>query len=184
MFFKKKRILSMEIYEKAEVNKIVINNIGLKEENMQKCVEIIKMLTEKDIFYFGFYRTDGINLKNDEWEWCDAEIPKFFAKYGEFIQLDGVLAVGRACVNEETYKMLPWIFHYFLYTDLFCPKDITWEAYIEFQKNGFSNTSEDYFNLSDCIFNYNDSGDLFIYLNKAKYNGDQVYKKIYDLLFK
>lgn len=38
MFFKKKRILSMEIYEKAEANKIVINNIGLKEERMQKCV--------------------------------------------------------------------------------------------------------------------------------------------------
>jgi len=30
----------MEIYEKAEVNKIVINNIGLKEENMQKCAQI------------------------------------------------------------------------------------------------------------------------------------------------
>ena len=63
-------------------------------------------------------------------------------------------------------------------------KSYSKRAFIEFQKNGFSNTSEDYFNLSDCIFNYNDSGDLFIYLNKAKYNGDQVYKKIYDLLFK
>ena len=173
----------MEIYEKAEVNKIAINNIGLKEENMQKCVEIIKMLTEKEIFYFGFYRTDGINLKNDEWEWCDAEIPKFFSKYGEFIQLDGVLAVGRACVNEESYKMLPWIFHYYLETKLFCP-NISWVSFIEFQKNYFSNTNEDYFNLSDCIFNYNDSGDLFIYLNKTKYDVDRIYKSINGLLFK
>lgn len=58
--------------------RIYIDYIGLRPETMRKCIDITKHLAKGDKFFFGHYRTDGLNIPDDEFVQYSKEIPNYF----------------------------------------------------------------------------------------------------------
>lgn len=155
---------------------VKIDNIGLHSETMQKCGILVKRFATGNEFFFGHYRLDGINLKKEEWVRYDKEIPEFFKTSGRYEPLEttvekrgkikthsGYLTVGSLPVSDETYEMLPKIFHYYLDTVFFCPK-IDWNTFVQsfrdYMKRGAWGYAVNGF--TDFLFEYSDSGDFCI----------------------
>ena len=114
---------------------IGIDNIGIKAETMKKCGIITQYFAKGDEMYFGFFRTDGFNLTNEEFQRFDKEIPKYLLDNGRYEEITHTIqkrrklkvigsyhAVSSLPMNTMTYEMLPKLFHYHLETTFFCPK--------------------------------------------------------------
>lgn len=175
---------------------ITINNIGLERENMKKIVKIIQRFTKGEKFFFGFYRKDGINLSREEWEKYGEEIPEHFRDKGTYEPLaeiiekkgkqktySGYLTVGCLPVNDETYELIPWIFHYHLETILFCPK-IDWETFVQSYRDYMRCGVSDYImnEYADFLFIYADSGDFSVEFNSNLFDKNVVYQEITKIL--
>ncbi|MBQ4283926.1 MAG: hypothetical protein IJB96_08380 [Lachnospira sp.] len=77
----KKRQLSIEEYKETEgAYKIIINNIRYQKNFMNVVGKIVKHFWIEDKVYFGFYRTDGVNLTLQQQRELEKEIPEFFQK--------------------------------------------------------------------------------------------------------
>lgn len=192
---KKRGTITIRIdFSQSNVSIINIDNIGLKPENMERCVDIIKRFAKGNTLFFGFYRTDGNNLTNQEWEKCEKEIPEFFQTHGIYKPLvetigeniySGYLTAGSLPLDDETYKIIPWIFHFYLETTLFCPK-INWETFVQTYSNYMKNEIDNYIinDYSDFIFTYSDSGDFSIIFNPNLHDINVVYQEILEILSK
>lgn len=159
---------------------IHLDNIGLRPETMKKCVRIIKHFTKCRELFFGHYRTDGINLKNEQWLKYEKEIPEYFKKNGRYESLNlniqkkkkikqfsGYLTVASSLANDELYEILPNVFHYYLETICFCPK-IDWITFIESYRHYMKHGANEYVlnGFTDFLFSYTDSGDFSISFNQ------------------
>ncbi len=173
-----------------------ISNIGLHLETMHKCIDITKRLANGDQFYFSNYRTDGINLTNEDWAKYVREIPEYFQTNGKYEPLTvyvqnkkktrnfgSYITAGYLPVSNETYEMLPKIFHYYLETIYFCPK-IGWRTFVESFSNYMEHGAKDYVlnGFTDFLFSYGDSGDFSISFNENIYDYNMVYKDIKNIL--
>lgn len=186
----------------VEINKsnmsysIVFNNIGLYPDLLKKLHNIIKFFATGNEFFFGHYRTDGMNLTKTEMAKYSRDIPLYFKLYGEYRTIDGFrsnnnkiskansqLIVCRTVNDERIYGIIDNLFHYYLETTFFCPK-ISWESFIYSYKNYINNGTNDYIlrGYADFLFSYIDSGDFSITFDPKIYNPQVVRKKIDEFL--
>jgi len=171
---------------------ISLNSIGLNKKTIEYCNSITKYFTKGDEFFFGFFRTDGINLSNEEWEKINKEIPEHFKAHGRYepiiqtiqkkhkkIIVEGMMKVGSLPVNDETYEMLPKLFHYHLETIYFCPK-IDWKTFGKVYCNYMKEGANGYImnGFTDFLFSYVDSGDFAVTFDPNTYDKDAVYREI------
>lgn len=174
---------------------INLDNIGLQSETMQKCINIIKQFAKGDEIFFGFYRTDGINMNTDDWVKYDKLIPIHFKsngryeiiphtieKKGKIIDV-GYLTVGILPINSSTFELLPGIFHYYLETTFFCPK-VAWNTFVQSYRDYMKHGVSGYINngYADFLFTYADSGHFSISFNPNLYDENDFYNKIVKIV--
>ena len=175
---------------------IFINNIGLHQEMFPKIASIIKEFSNGSELFFGHYKTDGINISKKEFVLYSEEIPTYFATHGtyqkvimrnkqtpKFLFSPQELVVCRAPNDQETYKMMSRIFHYYLETILFCPK-IDWETFVNSYGRHTNNSTKDYVinGFTDFLFSYVDSGDFSITFNPSKFHPLVIREQVNCLL--
>lgn len=171
--------------------------LGLDNDYYSKIKNIIKhFVTGKEIF-FGHYRTDGMNISKENFLKYALEIPKYFKSNGKyekiikgeekrflFITFPPLeLTVCNAPVNDETYKIMDKIFHYYLETTVFCPK-IDWETFVNEYSNYMTNGARDYVvkGYTDFLFAYFDSGDFSITFDSKVHDPQSVKNDVFKIL--
>jgi len=176
---------------------LIIKSVRYNKANdpMPCFIEVIQHFTKGREFFFGHYRTDGINLTGEEWEKYGKEIPEYFQANGRYDSLVmtvekrgktkevGELIVGSAPVNDSIYEMLPKIFHYYLETIFFCPK-IDWKTFAQEYRGYMKHGASDFISkgYTDFLFAYVDSGDFSISFNPNVYEVDSVCEEINRIL--
>jgi len=194
-----KKGTNLSISEERQANgsyTIWLTNIGLRPETMKKCSIIASCFAHGAEFFFGHYRTDGMHLTNEEYIRYEKEIPAYFQKNGRcnplsvYIQkrrkvkeITGLLTVGSVPVNDETYEILPKVFHYYLETIFFCPK-INWETFVQSYRDYMEHGTRDYVlnGYTDFLFAYIDSGDFSISFDPKVYNPKTMLDEIYRIM--
>lgn len=175
---------------------VTIHNAVLQEKCFTKINEIIKSFVQENEMFFGFYRTDGLNLTKDEWEKCDKEIPLFFKENGEYRDIietvtdrkgrkkeySGYLMVSKAQVNEQLYEKLQWILQYYLETTFFVPK-ISFTEFETIFSNYMKKSTKDYIanGYTDFLFSYYDSGNFSVTFDPQKYDIKYVCEKVENI---
>lgn len=178
----KKRQLAIKEYKnELGVHAIMIENARY-HKNFSSIVEkIIKQFLNDEKLFFGFYRTDGINLTLEQEEKLKNEIPEFFKKYGDIQKINEYLTVARIDSKNYDYNIIPSIFDYYLETILFNPK-VDWESfkqyYFDYQNQQFDDLILN--KVADVLLCYVDSGDFGIYFNSQSYNFEEVRDIIVD----
>jgi len=163
---------------------------------MPRYIKLLKHFVRGEEMFFGFYRTDGINLTNEEWLKYDKEIPEYFQSYGRYELLvetaekkgkqktySGYLAVGSLPMNDKTYELIPWIFHYHLETTLFSP-NIDWETFVQSYRDYMKHGASDFIinGFTDFLFTYADSGGFSVEFNPKMFDKNVVYQEIAKIL--
>jgi len=170
-----------------ENNSISIFSVELTSINICKYIEITKKYAVGDNFYIGHYRKDGINLSHDDWDKSKRIIECLEAsemyKSLDLANQEKHLMTGCLPINDETYTMLPMLFHYYLETIYFCPK-IDWDTFINSYKNYMRDDTNEYIirNFTDVLFSYYDSGRFSISFNSNIYEMDDVYADIQKIV--
>lgn len=193
-----KKNMTINEYRNANgAHTIFIDNIGLCPDMLPKINSLIKSFTNGHELFFGHYKTDGMNISNKELLLYSADIPKYFTKYGVYQKIVAKnkkiltlfsppqeLIVCRAPNNENTYKILSKVFHYYLETIIFCPK-IDWETFVDSYARYMNNVTRDYVldGYTDFLFSYIDSGDFSITFDPKRFNPLAVRKQVDSLLF-
>lgn len=71
----KRREISVRGYENIQgVYRIILENIRFHENCFYIIEKIIKHFTDSSEMFFGFYRTDGVNLTSEQFEKYQKEI--------------------------------------------------------------------------------------------------------------
>jgi len=137
-----------------------------------------------------------MNLTSQEWEKYGQKIPEHFQSKGTYEPLVetidnkgklktycGYLTAGSLPVNEETYELIPWIFHYYLETTFFCPK-IEWETFSQSYNNYMKHGACGYIKngYADFLFTYADSGDFSVEFNPNLFDENDVNQEIEKIL--
>ncbi|MBQ4283116.1 MAG: hypothetical protein IJB96_04220 [Lachnospira sp.] len=180
----KKRRLSIEEYKNTEGSyTIIINNVRYQKNFTDVVGKIVKHFLVDDEVFFGFYRTDGVNLTLHQQMKLEKEIPAFFQKKGEMQELSTYLTVARIDSNDEDYSFIPAIFDYYLETIMFNP-EVDWEFFKRYYYNYQNYRLDDiiYNHLAEMLVCYFDSGDLSICFNPQKYNSVEVRSKIKEFI--
>lgn len=181
----KKRQLTVEEYNTASgVCTVTISNARYQKNYPYAVEKIIKaFLGDKEVF-FGFCRTDGVNLTNEQQEKLKNEIPQFFQKNGDFQKISEYLTVARATLNDCSYSFVPSVFDYYLETVMFSSK-AGWEFikqyYSDYQKHRFEEIILEHF--ADVLLYYFDSGDFSVCFDSKIYSPKKV-REIIDRSFK
>ncbi len=189
--------INIDIFELSRgICTICITNIGMLPDKIQKCIYITKHFTKGNEFFFGHYRTDGINLTNKERAEYGKEISEYFVKNGKYEpipiyvekrkrlkRLEDYITVGFLPVSDGMYELLPKLFRYYLETIYFCPK-VEWGVFVESFRNYIQHGTKDYVvnGFTDFLFTYGDSGDFSISFNRDIVNKDIVYQDIKKIL--
>lgn len=184
MFDLKKRQITIEEYENnSGAHTIIINNARYQKGFFNIIEKIIKYFLVDDEVFFGFCRTDGVNLTLEQQIKLKNEIPAFFQKSGDMQSLNEYLTVARIDSNNNEYSFIPSIFDYYLETTMFNPK-IDWEAFKQYHSNYQDHRFDDIIlnHFAELLFYYFDSGDFLICFNPQKYNPKEV-KSIIEMLF-
>lgn len=163
---------------------------------MQKCIDITKHFVKGDELFFGHYRTDGLNLTDEECIKYEKEINEHFKSNGRFEPIvdkavkkrgietySGYLVASSLPINNETYTLLPKIFHYYLETIYFTPK-ISWETFAQSYRNYMDHGARGYIanGFTDFLFSYIDSGDFSLTFDSRIYEKDSILNKIMEIL--
>lgn len=176
--------MTIEEYKNTSgAHTIIINNARYQEGFANAVEKIIKaFLLDKEVF-FGFCRTDGMNLTLEQQKELKNEIPAFFQKIGDLQNLSEYLTVARIKLNNYSYSYIPLVFDYYLETIMFNPK-VDWEIF----KQHYSNYQEHRFDeiilnsFAEVLFYYFDSGDFLICFNPKTYSPREV-RSMISLLF-
>ena len=180
----KKRQMTIEEYKNTfGAHTIIINNARYQENFLNAIEKIIKaFLGDKEVF-FGFCRTDGINLTLEEQRKLKYEIPAFFQKNGDLQNLSEYLTVARIISNNYRYSFIPLIFDYYLETIMFNPK-VDWEVFKQHHSNYLEHRFDEIIlnHFAEALFYYYDSGDFLICFNPQMYNPREV-RSMIELFF-
>lgn len=175
---------------------VTVYNAVLQKNCFVKLNEIIKYFVQGNEMFFGFYRTDGLNLTKDEWKKCDKQIPLFFKENGEYKDIvekvidrkgnekeySGYLSAAKAQINEQLYENLQWILQYYLETAFFVPKI----SFVEFEsvfRDYMKKSTKDYISncYTDFLFSYFDSGNFSVTFDPQKYDIKYVCEKVENI---
>ena len=162
---------------------IVLENVRFDENGFEIIEKIIKRFMVGDELFFGFYRTDGVNINSKQFKDYEKEIKDFFEINGEIRKQNTYLAVAQTSINHNLNKILPRIFDYYLDTVLFNPK-ISWETFEKYHFEYMEHTNEDYIinNYADFIFSYFDSGDFLVCFNPENYDAANIRNVIDNII--
>ncbi len=180
----KKRQMTIEEYKNiAGTHTIIINNVRFQKNYFDGIEKIIKeFLSDKEVF-FGFCRTDGVNLTLEQQRTLKNEIPDFFQKNGDMQNISEHLTLARIESSNYRYSYIPLIFDYYLETIMFNPK-VDWgifkQYHSKYQEHRFDDIILNHF--AEILFCYFDSGDFLICLNPQIYDPREVRCKI-ELFF-
>lgn len=180
----KKRQLTIEEYKNiAGVHTIIINNARY-QKNFQHTVEkLIKTFSFETEVFFGFCRTDGMNLSSVQQKKLKKEIPALFRENGDYQSLSEYLTVAKIKLNDYNCSYVPLIFDYYLETVMFTPK-VDWEIFKQYhsayQEHRFEEIILNHF--ADILFYYYDSGDFLVCFDPETYSPIEV-RSMIDLFF-
>lgn len=182
----KKRKMAIEEYK----NPLGTYTITVYNARYQKCfhnsIEKVfnHFLEVGDELFWGFYRTDGVNLTLKRQKELKNEIFSLFQTYGEIQNLNEYLSSAKSCINDHIYNFIPSIFDYYFETTLFNPK-VNWETFKEFYSDYQKHRVDDIIlnHFADVLFRYFDSGDFSICFNSEIYNPKKVRKMIDEVFF-
>jgi hypothetical protein len=176
---------------------ITICNAILMEDSFTKINNIIKCFVKGNQMFFGFFRTDGINLTKEEWKKCDEEIPIFFERNGEYKEIvvneidrkgnlkkyKGYLTVAKATIDEQLYNEMQWIFQYYLETTFFSPK-ISFSEFETIYSKYMKQSTKNYIvnDYTDFLFGFSDSSDFSVTFDPKRYNISQVCEAIKKII--
>lgn len=182
VFGLKKRQMTIEEYKNtAGAHTIIINNVRYQKNFFNIIEHIIKEFLVDEKIFFGFCRTDGVNLTLDQQRKLKNEIPSFFQKNGDIQNLSEYLTVARIESNDYDYSFIPLLFDYYLESMMFNPQ-VDWETFKQYhsnyQEHRFDNIILNHF--AEILFCYFDSGDFLICFNPQMYNPIEV-KRIIEL---
>lgn len=172
----KKRQITIVEYEKTTgVHTILINNARYQKGFLNVVEKLIKSFWDDKEVFFGFCRTDGVNLTLKQQKKLENEIPAFFQKNGDFQNLSEYLTAAKIKLNNDVSDYIALIFDYYLETVMFSPK-IDWENfkqyYSEYQEYRVDEIILNHF--AEILFYYFDSGDLMICFNPQVYSSQEV----------
>ncbi|MBR3917599.1 MAG: hypothetical protein IKJ59_02545 [Clostridia bacterium] len=180
---KKKQIIIEEYKNPLGSHTIILNNVRYQKCFLNSIEKVFKFFLVNDELFFGFYRTDGVNLTLKREKELKTEIPSFFQKYGDIDNINEYLSVAKININDYIYNFIPSIFDYYLETTLFNPK-VNWETfkqyYSSYQNHRFDDIILNHF--AEVLFCYFDSGDFAICFNPEMYNPREV-RNMIDVLF-
>lgn len=182
----KKRQITIEEYENPlGAHIITINNARYQKCFITSIEKIFKSFLIEEELFFGFYRTDGVNLTSKRQKELKNEISEFFQKYGDIQNLNEYLSVAKIKLKDLIYNFIPPIFDYYLETTLFNPK-VNWETFKQYYSNYQNHRLDDMIlnHFSEVIFCYSDSGDFSICFNPEVYNHREVRNMIDEVFFK
>ena len=181
-----KRQLSIEEHSNtAGVYTIIINNARY-QKNFFKFIERIfeDFLLGNEVF-FGFYRTDGINLSLVQQNKLKNEIPDYFHNNGDMNIISEYLTVARIKSKNYNYSFISLIFDYYLQTVMFNPQ-VDWEIFKQYHSNYLAHRFDEIVlnHFAEIIFYYIDSGDFAICFNPVMYDPKVVRRSIQTLFSK
>ena len=176
----KKQIMIEEYRNIAKSHTITVYNARCQKGFYSDIEKMLKDFFKSEELFFGFYRTDGLNITSKRTEDLKEEISNFFSKYGVIECLDDYLSVAKIKANDGVWSFLPFVLDYYLDTVLFSPK-ISWEAFIRYYSEYLKHRVDELINndFADLLFFYFDSGDFSICFDPAKYPSDSVKKTIF-----
>lgn len=172
----KKRKITINEYKNCRGSyTIVINNIRFDKNCFDMIEKMIRHFTNSQDVFWGFYRTDGINLTFEQCEEYQKEILNFFQSYGEIEKLSDYLTVAKTKVNEDVWKIVPFVCDYYLDTILFNSK-VDWETFKKYYFEYIIHYNDDYIinDYAEFLFSYFDSGDFSICFDPQKYDPKAV----------
>ena len=184
-------------YEDSNGYTIRFESLGLNNDDYSKIKDIIRYFVRGEEIFFGHYRTDGMNISKEDFIKYGLEIPQYFKSNGRYDKIikgkekkflffksePWALTVCSAPTNNETYKIMDKIFHYYLETTVFCPK-IDWETFVNEYSNYMSNATRDYVakGYTDFLFAYVDSGDFSITFDSKMHDPQSIKNDIFKIL--
>ncbi len=172
----KKRKMTIEEYKNSlGAHTIIINNARYQRDFIDIIQKLIREFMVEEELFFGFYRTDGINLTLKQQEEQKNKIPELFQKYGELQTINEYLTVARLEKRNYNRGMILPIFDYYLETILFNPK-VDWKTFKQYYSDYQNHRVEDIIinQFAEILFFYFDSGDFLICFNPAIYNPGRI----------
>lgn len=171
----KRKIIIKEYKNTSGSHTIIINNARYQKGFLNIIEKTMKQfLSDKEVF-FGFCRTDGVNLTSEQERKLKNEIPAFFQENGEIQKLSKYLTVARIDSSNYDCSFIPSIFDYYLESVMFNPK-VDWEAFKQYhskyQEHRFDDIIHNHF--ADILFGCFDSGDFLICFNPHLYNHREI----------
>ena len=150
---------------------IIVNNARYQKSFPDSIEKIIKVFFVDEEVFFGFCRTDGVNLTLGQQRKLKNEIPVFFHQNGDIQNISEYLTVARTKLNNYSCGIIPLIFDYYLETVMF-KSNVDWEVfkqyYFNYQEHRFDDIILNRF--AEMLFCYFDSGDFLICFNPQMYN--------------
>lgn len=172
---KKRQVLIKESKNASGVCTILINNARYQKGFYSFVRRIMEYFLIGDEVFFGFYRTDGVNLTKAQCKRLEKRIPDFFRGDGDIQNLSEYLSVARITLNDQGLDLLPQIFDYYLETIMFKPK-ADWATFQQYYRHYLDHRLENYIldNLAGMLFCYLDSGDFMICFDPGKNNPEEI----------
>lgn len=168
--------MTIEYYKNTSgAHTIIINNVRYQKGFFNIIEKLFKQFLVDEEVFFGFCRTDGVNLTLEQQRKLKNEIPAFFKKNGDIQNLSEYLTVARINPNNHSYSFIPSIFDYYLETIMFNPK-VDWETFKQYHSNYQEHRFDDIIlnHFAEVLFCYFDSGDFLICFNPQMYNPREV----------
>ncbi len=163
---------------------ITFENFRFQSGYLSSMDRILKTFLTGEELFFGFYRTDGVNLTAKRERELKSEIPAFFRSRGEIQALNEYLTVARIKAGEDIYHFIPSVFDYYLETVLFYPVS-EWETfkrfYRDYQKHRLDEMVSNHF--AELLFCYSDSGDFSVCFDPERRRPADVRNTAYHLVF-
>ena len=173
--------------------RIHIANVGLQQDSLDRIKKVIKFFATGSEFFLGHYRTDGINISNEQFIKYGLEIQEYFKENGKYQKIIKgsekhflfisecplELVVCSAPNDEKTVDLMDKIFHYYLETIVFCPK-IDWDTFVASYSNYMEHAAKDYVlnGFTDFLFAYVDSGDFSVSIDPKIYDQKVIREQI------
>ena len=181
---KKKQISISEIECSNNVCTIIINNVRFHKNYIKMIDEIIKMYLNDEEVFFGFFRTDGMNLSSEQQRLLNETIPTFFQNNGEIQRLNDYLTVAKTKGNALCNGILTSLFDYYLETMIFHPK-VDWEIFKHYHNCYLEHRIENIIlsHFTELLLYYFDSGDIAICFDSQIYSKENIRRKIAEILY-
>ena len=181
---KKKQITISEIECSNNVCMIIINNLRFHKNYINIIEDIISVYFKDEEVFFGFYRTDGINLSSEQQRILNETIPTFFQNNGEIQRLNDYLTVAKTKGKALYNGIIPSVFDYYLETMIFHPK-VDWETFKHFHNRYLEHRIENIIlsHFAELLLYYFDSGDIALFFDSQIYSKENIRRKITEILY-